>query len=189
MNWITNFIFFQIGWFACVLGGANGMPWLGVVMTGLALAFHLWQAAQPRLELILALLAGGLGGLLDSLPVALGWLTYTSGMFLTGAAPSWIIAMWMLFATTLNVSLRWLKGRYVLAALLGAAAGPLAYYAGAKLGGVTLLEPAAALSLLALIWAVAMPTLLALASRFDGMAEPEPSNLPLEGCTVTERSG
>lgn len=189
MNWITNFIIFQLGWFACVLGGANGIPWLGVVVTGLALAFHLRQAAQPRLELILALLAGGLGGLLDSLPVALGWLTYPSGLFLAGAAPSWIIAMWMLFATTLNVSLRWLKGRYVLATLLGAAAGPLAYYAGAKLGGVTLLEPTAALSLLALIWAVAMPTLVALASRFDGMAEPARANLPLEGCAVTERSG
>jgi len=189
MNWFANFIFFQIGWFACVLGGANQVPWLGVVVTGLAVAYHLWQAAQPRLELMLVLLAGGLGALLDSLPVALGWLTYPSGMFLAGAAPSWIIAMWILFATTLNVSLRWLKGRRALAALLGAVAGPLAYYAGAKLGGVTLLEPTAALGLLALIWALAMPVLMALANRFDGMAGSVRHGDTPDGLAITERSG
>ena len=33
--------------------------------------------------------------------------------------------MWINFGTTFNVCLGWLQGRYVLAAILGAAAGPL----------------------------------------------------------------
>ncbi|MGB5202220.1 MAG: DUF2878 domain-containing protein, partial [Sedimenticolaceae bacterium] len=83
-------------------------------------------------------------------------------------APYWIVAMWMGFATTLNVSLGWLKGRYWLAALFGAVGGPLAYLAGAKLGGITLISSEAALTALALGWATIMPLLMYLAARLDG---------------------
>jgi hypothetical protein len=76
----------------------------------------------------------------------------------------------MLFATTLNVSLRWLRGRPLLGALLGAVGGPLAYLAGAKLGGIELLEPALALSALAAGWALLLPLLQRLATELDGFA-------------------
>ena len=66
--------------------------------------------------------------------MAAGWLEYPSGILLSNTAPHWIVAMWVLFASTLNVSLRWLRGRWALATLLGAVAGPLAYYGGAGLG-------------------------------------------------------
>ena len=32
MNILANAIAFQLGWFACVLGGANQMPWLGTLV-------------------------------------------------------------------------------------------------------------------------------------------------------------
>ena len=44
--------------------------------------------------------------------------------------------------------------------LLGAAAGPLAYYSGARLGGMALLEPLPALLVLALGWSLALALLL-----------------------------
>ncbi|MGB7931118.1 MAG: DUF2878 domain-containing protein, partial [Gammaproteobacteria bacterium] len=88
----------------------------------------------------------------------------------------WIVAMWVLFASTLNVSLRWLRGRWMLATLLGAVAGPLAYYAGAKLGGVVITEPLPAFTALAAGWAAFVPLLIRLSTRFDGMrAVPEPA--------------
>jgi hypothetical protein len=77
--------------------------------------------------------------------------------------------MWVLFASTLNVSLRWLRGRWIVAALLGATAGPLAYYAGAKLGGVVIAEPLPGFIALAAGWASFMPLLIKLSSRLDGM--------------------
>jgi hypothetical protein len=78
--------------------------------------------------------------------------------------------MWMLFATTLNVSLRWLR-RYPLAAIaLGAIGGPLAYWAGARLGAMEFAAPVAATAALAFGWALLTPLLVWLAQRFDGYA-------------------
>ena len=79
--------------------------------------------------------------------------------------------MWMLFATTLNVSLRWLKQRPELAAALGVVAGPAAYFSGYRLGGVEIPDLLPAMSVLALGWAILMPVLMALSNRLDGNNE------------------
>lgn len=76
--------------------------------------------------------------------------------------------MWMLFATTLNRSMGWLKGKLMLATVLGGIAGPMSYIAGQKLGGMQFVEPVAALVFLAVGWAAVMPVLMILASRLDG---------------------
>ena len=60
-------------------------------------------------------------------------------------------ALWSLFAITLNVSLRALRGRPAVGALLGLAGGPLAYLGGEKLGAVAFAQPANALLALALM--------------------------------------
>ena len=86
-----------------------------------------------------------------------------------------LLPMWMIFATTLNLSLRWLKGRWWLGTLFGAVGGPLAYYAGYKLGGVDFYQPMwLSLAALGVVWAVAMPSLMYLADRFDGVAAASP---------------
>jgi hypothetical protein len=133
-------------------------------------ATHLARTAHPQQELALVLIAAAIGLVWDSLLVFLGWLDYPSGILVSGTTPHWIVALWMIFATTLNVSMRWLKGRMMLAALLGAVAGPLAYWAGSRLGGVWFVEPWLATIALAVGWAVAMPMLMALSDRFDGTA-------------------
>lgn len=171
---LINFIAFQMAWFACVLGGAHGWPWLGVVITAAIIALHLYRATRPTLELALILVSGLLGFGADSLLTGMGLLQFPSGQLYPQLAPYWMAALWMAFATTFNVSLRWLKPRLGLAALLGMIAGPLAYYGGAKLGGVAFSEPLAALIGVAGVWTLAMPLLLMLATRWDGMAEPKP---------------
>lgn len=174
-NMLLNIIAFQVGWFACVLGGAHGWPWLGVLATVAIVALHLYRAARPRMETALILSSGVLGFFADSLLTGMGLLRFPSGQLHPHFAPYWMVAMWMLFATTLNVSLRWLKSRLGLAALLGAIAGPLAYYGGAKLGGVSFGQPLAGLIGVAGVWTLAMPLLLVMASRWDGMTETDPA--------------
>lgn len=171
MAWLINFIAFQLGWIICVVAAAQGWPWLGSGVVALIVVFHLSRTPQPGAEFTLVLLVGLLGGLIDTLWVQLDLLRYSAGIVVAGMAPHWIIAMWMLFAITLNVSLRWLRGRWLLAALFGAIGGPLAYYAGAKLGAVVFTEPAwQGLATLALAWAGAMPLLMWLAQRCADMA-------------------
>ena len=172
-NMIINIVAFQLGWLACVLAGANQIPWLGSGIALLVVAWHLSGATSPRKELALILSAGLIGAMWDSLLVYVGWLQYPSGILLQGTAPHWIVAMWLLFATTLNVSLRWLKQRPLLAALFGAFGGPAAYFAGSQLGGVNIVDFNAAMLALAIGWAGLMPLLMSLSMRFDGVsAEP-----------------
>lgn len=175
MTVLINIVVYQLCWIACILGGANGMPLLGVVAVALAVAYHLYRAEQARPELILIGAAALVGAIWDSLLVAAGWLVYPSGTLLAGTAPYWIVALWVIFATTLNVSLRWFKQHLVLAALFGAAGGPLAYYAGARLGGVEFTDATVALTALGLGWTVLMPAMMWLARRYNGYRELAPA--------------
>jgi hypothetical protein len=168
MQILVNFIAFQFGWFSSVLGAARDMPWLGPLVFLAVLVIHLGQAHRPERELGLVIICGIIGTWFDSFLVATGWVTYPSGQFSQLMAPYWIITMWMLFATTLNRSMGWLRGRLLLASALGAVSGPASYVAGQKLGGIVFVEFWPAIVALGIGWAVVMPILMVLAERLDG---------------------
>ncbi|MEM7280046.1 MAG: DUF2878 domain-containing protein [Pseudomonadota bacterium] len=165
----VNAVMFEIAWLSSVLGGAKGMPWLGPLTAFIALSFHLRQARKPFDELLLVAVCGLIGAGFDSFLVAAGWVTYKAGLFSDFVAPYWIITMWMLFATTLNVSMRWLRGKPKLAAVIGFYGGPASYLAGQALGGIELVNQPAALIALGIGWAVMMPLLIWLSENLDGM--------------------
>ncbi len=171
MPMFINFAAFQVGWFSSVIGAAKQMPWLGPLALIVVLAIHLRQARRPHTELALIVACGMVGIFFDSLLVIFGWVSYPSGQFSEFLAPYWIVTMWMLFGTTLNLSMRWLKGRPILAAVFGAAGGPASYIAGQKLGGIVFVDFASAIFALAIGWAIFMPLLLAVSQRLDGMSD------------------
>ncbi len=161
---ILNVVAVQVGWFACVLGAASGAPLLGPIVVALLLALHLSWTPRRWQEAMLLSAAGALGYLADSVLVLAGLMSFEPHTRWGGPSPFWMVALWMNFASTLHVSMRWLLGRYFTAALLGALAGPLVYLAGDRLGAV-LLHPNLARSLpaVALEWLLVMPLLLLLA--------------------------
>lgn len=167
---LLNFTAFQLGWFACVLGGANDLALAGTLTVVAVVAMHLVLARRPRPEALLVALVACIGFAWDSLVVSLGLMSYPSGSVAPGLAPHWIVAMWALFATTLNVSMTWMKGRPMLAILMGGVGGPLAYFAGYRLGGVEMTDPVLALGVQGIGWAVIMPLLTLLAARLDGVS-------------------
>lgn len=170
MHKAINFILFQLGWFGIAFSADAQLPWIATGIAGAVLAVHLSFAARPCVEWKLALSAGLLGLLLDSLLTAAGLLKFSSGQWADWIAPHWIAALWMMFATLLNSSLSWLKGHYGLAAALGAIAGPLAYLGGAELGALVLTQPPlASLTGVAVAWLVAMPTLVFFTRTWDGV--------------------
>lgn len=61
------------------------------------------------------------------------------------------------------------------AVLFGAIGGPFAYYAGHQLGAVEMADPVAALTVLAIGWAILMPVLSRLAQQFDGFNRSSPA--------------
>lgn len=171
LPWI-NAALFQTAWLAIVLSAANDQPWIAPIVTGVVLAWHLYNAHRPRIEVSLIGIAMALGAGFETLMVALEIIEPASGAPLAGFAAYWLVCLWAVFATTLNVSLRWLRPRTVTAAALGALGGPLAYAGGAKLGALQLESSYPSIGVLAFGWALATPLLLATARRLDGYSRP-----------------
>lgn len=163
-NILINIILFQIGWFACVLTAASSQPIFGAIISLVIIVSHILMSKQYKQELRIIIIAMMIGLFWDSLIVSAGWLTYQSGMVVDFMAPYWIVLMWALFATTLNYSMSWMKQKLLLSAVFGAVAGPLAYFAGMKLGAVEFVNEVNALVALSIGWAIFTPLLLKIAS-------------------------
>jgi hypothetical protein len=160
MRAVMNYVAFQIGWFAAVLGAGHGMPWLGVVVIPLILLANLVLSADWKQELIVALAAAIMGFVVDTGLVAAGVFAPVPFLLPRPFSPLWMVMLWVNQATTLNGCMAWLRGRYLAGALFGAIGGPLAYLSGAKLGAATL-PSTNGLIILGITWACAFPALLA----------------------------
>ncbi|MDQ2735202.1 MAG: DUF2878 domain-containing protein [Pseudomonadota bacterium] len=167
---LVNFILFQCAWFAAVLGAAHGRPLLGTACVFAAIAFHVAASARPGVELRFVGSVCLAGFVAESVVAMQGHIAYPSGQPVAWLAPYWIVALWGLLATAPNVTLRWLKRRPALVALLGAVLGPMSFVAGVRLGGARLVDPTTALVTMALMGAVLMPALMWLSTQLDGTA-------------------
>ena len=156
---VWNFIFFQVGWFACVLGAAHNQAFWAVIGTLLYVFFHIWQSKDRKAEGVLLCKAFLYGVSADSLIMNLGFLGFNDVWPSQYLSPAWMWALWVLVASTINGSLIWLKGRPILGAALGAIAGPLSYEAGMKLGAGNwgMGDKLPGMVLISLVWAVAIP--------------------------------
>lgn len=174
---IANFVVFQAAWFAAVLGAAHHIPLWGTACAIAAIAWHLGVSARPAQEAKLIGFACAIGFVVESAVAMQGHVSYPSGQPVGWLAPYWMVALWGEFAIALNVTMRWLKRRLWLAAVLGAVGGPTAFVSGVKLGGAQFVDMTPALAMLALVWAVSMPLLVWLSNRFDGVSVPEASGV------------
>jgi len=166
---ITNLLLFQLGWFACVLGGAYDQVLIGSMIAIAVIAYHLYRATDAAQELRLLSLALIIGLVFESIVTAQGLARYSHGQVFDLIAPLWMILMWPLFATTLNLSMRWLKGLTpLLIALIGALFAPLAYYAGNRLGAVEYDNLMLSMAIIAIAWAVLFPALVTISLKLDG---------------------
>ncbi len=165
---ILNFILFQISWFACVIGASKQMPWLGLAVVLSCVAWHLFSAKSAGSELVLLLIALLMGGLFDQILQATGLVSYTSHGWSTSLVPVWILALWLAFTTTLNVSLRWMHGKRLIAVLFGLIGGPLAYLGAERLGAISFNHLFLHYVALGLGWGIITPLLLKIAQHFDG---------------------
>lgn len=165
---LVNLVAFQCCWLAAVLGAAAGMPWLGPLFAVAWLPMHIRATgASMVIETKLILAAGALGYVLDSVIVLVGGVSFPAQAQLGAPTTLWMVTLWLGFAATLRHALGWIRGRYLLAALLGAVAGPFAYWSGSKLGAVVLTDIVPTLMMVGVEWLVAMPLLLLFLSRLE----------------------
>jgi Protein of unknown function (DUF2878) len=167
---VLNFVLFQAAWFAGVLGAAHGAPLLGTIAVFAVIAWHVSVSARPIAEAKLVGAALLIGAVFETFCAQLGQVAFTSGQPEPYLPPYWMVAMWGLLAIALNVTMRWMKRRWLLAAVLGAIAGPMSYAAGVRLGAATFIHATSAIATLVIAWALLMPLMMWLSDRFDGVA-------------------
>jgi len=166
---IINFLLFQVAWFSCVIGAGQGLPWLGIVVTATVLTWHFYQAKQFTSEALLMLTALAIGATFDQAMLSLGFINYINNGWDEAFVPIWILALWLAFASTLNVSLRWMRTKHLITVAFGAIGGPLAYLGAEKLGAI-ILHGAQSYIPLSIGWAIITPLLVIVSTRFDGFA-------------------
>ncbi len=166
---LFNFILFQTGWFIVIYGAVNGTAWLGpafIIAWVIGYEYYCRTPFYQRLKfyptaIILGLVCDSFLAVFDLIQ-----FPHSESSFLP--VPFWMIALWINFAATLNGCLVWLADRIALAAVLGFIGGPLAYFAGMKLGAVAFPQPTLTTAItIGLEWALAMPTLLWLNKEFS----------------------
>ncbi|MDT8894806.1 DUF2878 domain-containing protein [Halomonas sp. I1] len=135
MNWrlMANLAGFQLGWFACVLGGSE----VGLAVVAVLMAAHLrWLARPGEWRWLAGFAVAGL--VIDGGLVLAGGFGFTSSDLRLGPLPLWLWLLWPLFGGVVQHGLAWLWRHPWLAMLCGATGAPLSYYTGARLAGVSL---------------------------------------------------
>lgn len=171
MSFLLSLALFNCGWFCCVLGAAYGLPWLGPLYMSV---WFLWKVTGTRSgpgEALLILLAAIVGYALDSTLFLSGMLLETGRDSFGWPAPLWLVCLWPNLAGALGGCLGYLRKKYFLGCVAGVIGGPMAYFAGGRLGAIDLADPLVlSLAAIAVEWAIAMPLLLFLNARLS----PEP---------------
>jgi hypothetical protein len=152
-----NLIFFKAGWIACILFAAAGMPLLSLLSVAVVAGIHLARVAVPAKEALFLLCAAGLGLVWESVLAGTGLLQYVGADGGAWLAPAWIVSMWVLFGTTINYGLSWLKRHWIYPVVFGLFGGPAAFYAGSKMGAVAFGDTLLAMGVLAAGWAILLP--------------------------------
>jgi hypothetical protein len=174
----VNVVASQVAWFACVVGAARGQPLAGIAAAVAAIALHGALTDWRGTDALLVGAALALGLAWDTALLRTGLVVYASPGPLAQFAPAWILALWALFGTMLREPLRWLRGRRLLAAVVGGAGGALSYASAARLGACAFPDNGTALLALAAGWSVIVPVLGEAARRLDAQRPHAASVLP-----------
>ena len=138
---VWNALGYNFFWWIGVSSAVRGDVWTGLVAMSIfvGIAIHWTPVSERAIELRFLLVAMFVGWGIDSLLHNFGAILYPSSAtawpFFT--SPPWIAALWLGFATMPRYSLGWLKRRPLwFTAAFGAIGGPIAFYAGTKLGAI-----------------------------------------------------
>lgn len=154
---VINGVLFQIGWWICMIGHI----YIAVAYTLAFLLLHTkWLNKQQWLITVRIIV---FGWALDS------FLSFTGVINLEGdrqVLPLWLLCIWVIFATTPFLSLKFLNKHLLLASVLGLVGGGLTYLAGDRLrSDISLGDPGDPSwyggLVIGLVWSVFLPLLYA----------------------------
>jgi len=163
-----NIILFYLGWFYLISTAIHGHPYQGLFATACILLFHFMMSKSWVKELLILISVVIIGFCFDTAYASFGLLSYVSPNPISPhLAPLWILALYALFATSLNSSLSWLRNQPIISMVLGSIGASLAYFFAIRLGAASCPSEATTLSIIALVWFLATPCFFAITRFFD----------------------
>lgn len=161
MNILLNITLYQVIWFLCVMGGSAG-----ALLSLPLLVMHVALCNEPQQELRLMLILLLFGIAIDSTLQLIGVIRFAGTGPVQPLLPFWLAVIWLALATLPRHSLAWLCHKPVLAAIFGGLGGPLAYWAGVRMGAAEFnLQPVYSLVILGIIWMFFWPVAMRLSCR------------------------
>lgn len=148
------YIWFYIGWFACLWCALNNASLLSLLapLVSIILLHYIWPLNSRFVFYMLGISAVGLG--FDIAMVQSGILGITPAYI--GIAPAWLISMWLLYVTVLPLTTPMFEKRLLLAVVMGAIMGPLSYKYGV-VAGVLVFHHEWTMYVYAAFWAAFFP--------------------------------
>lgn len=138
-----NIISFYLTWLVCVFGAVGKLPeqyalFIGSVIVIAQLTPEILSRSKKlllnRVKTIFIVTA--IGVLVDSIPVIMGVVTFPKTTIYLGFYPVWLIILWVMFATSLWLSLKLIASRPLYAVIFGVVGGPLSYLAAQYYGAI-----------------------------------------------------
>ena len=164
---VRSVVGFKSVWLCTVLGAAAGNVWLGPLALAAFAGVQVFFSANRRRELLVLASGLAMGLVMETVVVRADWVSYAPGWPDTVIAPAWILALWGAFSLMSIDGLAWLRGRWLLAAVLGATGAPFAYFSGMVLGAGSEAEVAFYFTV-GLFYAAATPLLVELGGALEG---------------------
>lgn len=149
----TNVLAYQFCWWLLIYCGVSVLSVTAVILT---VGYYLLSESGRRAKWWILLVVTAIGISCDS--VLAYWGVYGQVWQENGIA-LWLYFLWLVFATLLNVSLKWFQEHLLIAALCGAIGGPSSYWAGAKMSHSAELSYDS-LQILVVVWLILTPTFL-----------------------------
>jgi len=130
-------------WFSVVLGVAYAHKITALVVFASMVLLAVYEGLL-RSDVVALVLGLAVGIALDGFMQSYSWINY--GQWFNDAAwlpPYWILMLWVGFALSLKIGMRWLFKSYWLGAVFLGIGAPLSYFSAEKLGAVTIQKPLA----------------------------------------------
>lgn len=166
---IINVVLFQAGWFLSVSLGSSGSVFKGAflmfALASLSLLLTKDKILKKFLFMIVVLL---IGTLLDSILLFFGVYGFKTASPLPWPYPIWMSVLWYGFASTVDLSLSWLRNNTKLLVLFGLLGGPPSYYIGSNFGEMVFPKGVVfALITIGIFWALMTPLIFIIAEKFN----------------------
>ena len=150
---ILNIVLLNVLWFACVLGASNGLLWPAVAcLFVLLMVTYIYEDINKKdfQVIVFSLL---FGGIIDGFLHASGLLVYASPFHqLSYLPPVWILFLWIGFAASIKIGMKWFLDNPILGVLVMTIGSPLSYFSASKLGAVQFGNMPDAMIVIALGW-------------------------------------